>query len=191
MDYRYAVHGSIGGVDTMRNVFYLHTTSNITNHTTVISELLNQTYAIIAPSLGNTVRFSGADVAEYFSGTGWGVNIFYPSTEIDGDSDADLLPQQVALCITAYTIQKGVRGRKFISGLTEDTQAGGTVTPADMVRFSGFANTWQNGIVPPGQPAVEFKIFSDKTGLFHAIRSATARDLLATMRSRKPGRGLG
>lgn len=190
-DYRYAVHGSFAGVDTMRNVFYLHTITNITDHTVVCGELLNALYGPVAANLSDTVELSGADVSEYSPGTGWGVNIFYPSIVVSGTSATEALPHQVAACVTAYTIEKGVRGRKFISGLHEDVQADGILDPTALGRMSQFATAWQNGITPVGQPAVTFKIFSEKTGLFHGIRVATARGLLATMRTRKPGRGLG
>lgn len=189
--YRYAIHGSFAGIDTMRNVFYLETASPITDHSGVIGELLNQFIYPLRTYIHEEVEFQGADVAEYFAGTGWGVNIFYSSVAVAGTGTDAPLPHQVAACITAYTLQKRVRGRKFISGLITTCQSDGTLNASPYTALQGVAAQWTAGISPAGQPAVNFRIWSESSGLFHSIRTATARSLLATMRTRKPGRGLG
>lgn len=189
--YRYAVHGRFDDVDTTRNVFYLLTASPITNHATVLGEMMNQMYAPLAAHLTDAYTIGGADVTEHDPGGEWGVSIFYPSTEVSGEGTSEPLPHQIAVCVTAYTYSKGVRGRKFLAGLCEGSQSNGLLIPSAETQFALFATKWQEGIQPPNQPAVQFVIYSESTKATNGIRSAVHRQLLATMRTRKPGRGLG
>lgn len=188
--YRYAVHGYWDGIDTTRNVFYLGTGAAITNHSTVIGELLNQFYQPLLPYMSDLYTLAGADVSE-LEALEWGVNIFYPSVTKTGGDAGEALPHQCAAVITGYTFLKGCRGRKFVGGFSEDSQANGILVPTAYTALQQAAAVWLNGIQPPGQPAVQFVVIPEKTKAPQGLRAAAARDIMGTMRSRKPGRGLG
>lgn len=109
--------------------------------------------------------------------------------------DRELLPPQVAALVSFKTgTQRPNQGRKYLVGFTEDDQAAGRWVPAVQTALQG----WGNAIIAvgggggfPGRLGVAQ--INPETGLavaFNNYSVAIAREITATMRSRRIGQGI-
>lgn len=115
----------------------------------------------------------------YQTGTAFGAS---------GTSSSDGLPSQVAAVVIAKTGIKKTFARKFIAGLTENTNIAGMVSSAAVSALLTFATTWIQGY--EGTTVTYESGTWRKNNTFASFTEALVDTIFGTMRRRKLGVGI-
>jgi hypothetical protein len=123
-----------------------------------------------------------------------GVDVAF-ATLAGTNASGDLLPPQVAALISFRTGTAAPKqGRKYLTGFTEMAQAAGRWTPATVTSLQAFANALLNiGSGAGSDRPLGVARVDPATGIgtdWNPYSVAIARDVTATMRSRRIGQGI-
>jgi hypothetical protein len=115
------------------------------------------------------------------------VGIGFPSVTFT--SAAELLPNQVAPVMLAYTVRPKSYGRKFLAGLTEEGTSGSdlvsglvTVMGTALNHFLADETTSGSNVLSPGIPRVAADTFLE-------FYNGAVNSIVGSQRRRKPGLG--
>jgi len=138
--------------------------------------------------LTNTIAvFYEYEVQEYITGHWVPKDIVTISGT--GSESGDTLPFQNAIVFIAKCAGLRKVGRKFIGGITSNTQSAGVLLAGQIVDAAAFLAAWltpftgiSGGHITPG--------ILDKTSTFQPFVGGFVSSLLGSMRRRKPGLGI-
>lgn len=202
---RLVLAGTYDNTVEIRNVFYyktVFTTIGQTQAQDIFNTILLDTGFIGV--FANTVAYTGVYLSHW---TGPSDGIWWQETEphrkpdppwtlgnfqslsgMAGTTAGDDMGPVPAVCITAYTALKRVRGHKYFCGIPENVQNKGLIAGTLATNAALFAAAYQLPITIGSDQATP-ELWGYRWG-FNEITSAISRVPISTQRHRKYGRGV-
>jgi hypothetical protein len=155
--------------------------------------LLSWATASIMPSLSGEVLLGDVTLYDLSSESG-PKSIATPVTPVTGGRSGQSLPNNVAVCITHYTAQRGRsgRGRSYVPGVSENDQGGNLIVSAVTTPLLAAFNTDLPAALPTGWEFVVISRWLSKvkraTGVAFPITSSSLRTSKVRTQRRRLGK---
>jgi hypothetical protein len=153
-----------------------------------MADYLDGMYDNIDTLMSNRVDFYQVNVFNVTQDRPLG-NTSWP-TLTHGNEGANILPTQVAAFIQGNTGYSRCWARKFVGGFTEThNESGGIIAAALIAALVNMASDWLAGWTGTGGDTYEPVVYSSKFGLYRVVAEAVIREIWATIRRRRIGKG--
>lgn len=186
---RAIVRGNLADLVQMRNMF----TASVVATGGDTADMLWDTYigsilSPLVPLFPPGVSFTSREIQELNQGV-WQTIFDDPISYVGTKLNFNQMPNAVAFVFIAKTIVQRVVGRKFFSGLTEDSVNENVISVGSVAAiaqsFAAYIGPWTTIAGSTFSPGVV-----DKSGVFHPFVGGFVSSFIGSMRRRKPGVGM-
>lgn len=186
--YQVRVHWRLHGQDCY-NVLSFISRGSLDLIADLLQPILTCIGTHLMPILSQDLTLVDADAKTIQGSTAQEVNVVAETDNV-GETAVDSLPSTnaVVLALRTATVGRTGRGRMFLPGISESSQASSVVDAtfiAAAVAFLACMFTAFHETDPLATPKFHWALHSRKDAQFYPIESYTVRPVIATMRSRK------